>query len=142
MSDTFPDQRDDDEPLKLPSEKSFAVTIAVVFTVIGLLPLLHGGSARLWALAVAAAFLAAGFLTPALLRPLNRVWMRFGALLHRIVNPLILGLMFALIVTPVGLFLRLTGSKLLSPRPDPAATSYWIAREPPGPDADSVRNQF
>ncbi|MGA0530407.1 SxtJ family membrane protein [Hansschlegelia sp. KR7-227] len=142
MSDGFHERLDDSHEVKLPSERSFAITFAVVFALIGAFPLLHGGSVRLWALAVAAVFLAAGFLAPASLRRLNRLWMRFGLLLHRIVNPVMLGLMFGLIVVPMGLAVRLIKGPLLDRKPDPKAASYWILRDPPGPAPDSIRNQF
>ena len=131
---------DDRDP---PSLKSFGLTIAVVFTIIGLLPVLfrHAGP-RWWALAIAAAFLAVTFIAPNLLKPLNQIWFRIGLLLHKIVNPLVLGLMFVVVISPIALLLRLVGKRLIPLKPDASAASYWIKREPAGPAPESLRNQF
>lgn len=124
------------------SDRSFGIVFAVVFALIALFPLLHGGSIRLWALAIAAVFAALAFLWPKLLAPLNRLWFRFGLLLHKIVNPVVLGLMFFVIITPVAWITRLFGGKLLSLGYDKEAPSYWQRRTPPGPEPETIRNQF
>jgi hypothetical protein len=126
-----------------PSLRSFGLTFVFVFTLIGLWPLLrHGLPPRLWALAAAGAFLAVTFLAPQLLSPLNKVWFAFGMLLHRIVNPLVLGFMFLVLLTPLALAMRLFGKRFLPLTFDREAPSYWIRREPPGPEPQSIRNQF
>lgn len=142
MSGDLHEKLVDESETKPPSEKSFGVTFAVVFALIGLFPLIHGGSVRLWSLGIAAVFLALAFLAPAALAAPNRLWMRFGLLLHRIVNPIMLGLMFGLIVVPISLLIRLTGGKLLSRQWEPGAESYWIRRDPPGPEPETMRNQY
>lgn len=143
MAEGLPEHHaSDEDEVKPPSEKSFGLTFAAVFSIIALLPLVHGGPVRWWALAIAAAFLALAFAAPAILVRPNRLWMRVGLLLHKVMNPVILGIMFALIVIPIGVIARLFGGKLLSPALDPEAKTYWTFREPPGPDADSIRNQF
>lgn len=131
-----------EEDVRVGSNKSFGITFAVVFALIGLFPLLHGGHIRLWALAIGAIFAAIAFIRPALLAPLNKVWFRFGMLLHKIVNPLILGLMFFVIITPLALVIRLFGGKLMALDFDKSQSSYWVRRSPPGPEAQSIRNQF
>ena len=65
-----------------------------------------------------------------------------GLVLHKIVSPIALGILFFLVVTPTGLLMRLLGKDPLRLRFDRSADSYWIARTPPGPDADSLKNQF
>jgi hypothetical protein len=130
------------DDVKPPSERGFARVFAVVFLIIGLLPLWHGGALRLWSLAAAAIFLALGYLAPAVLRPLNTLWFKFGLLLHAIVNPIVLGAMFFLAVTPMALVMRISGKRFLNLSYDPSAKSYWIERSPPGPNAASVRRQF
>ena len=131
-----------EEEVRSGSDRSFGIVFAVVFALIALFPLLHGGSIRLWALAIAAVFAALAFLWPKLLAPLNRLWFRFGLLLHKIVNPVVLGLMFFIIITPVALITRLFGGKLLSLGYDKEAASYWQRRTPPGPEPETIRNQF
>ncbi len=130
------------EDVRGSSDRSFGIVFAVVFGVIGLLPLAFGGGARLWSLGVGAAFLLVALAMPSILAPLNRLWLRFGLLLHRIVSPLVLGIMFFLVITPMGLVMRAFGKDLLRLRFDKAAPSYWIARTPPGPPPDSLTEQF
>jgi hypothetical protein len=131
-----------DDDVRAGSDRSFGITFAVVFALIALFPLLHGGSVRLWALAVTAVFGGIALIRPSLLAPLNRLWFRFGMLLHKIVNPVVLGLMFFLIITPLAAVTRLFGGKLLTLGYDKSIPSYWHRRSPPGPEPDSVRNQF
>src|SRR5688500_7941722 len=80
--------------VKPPSERAFGLTMAVVFAVIGLWPLLRGAAPRWWAFAVAILLVVAALLRPQLLRPFNAVWARFGRVLERITNPLITGAVF------------------------------------------------
>ncbi|KAF0225567.1 MAG: hypothetical protein FD176_253 [Rhodospirillaceae bacterium] len=129
-------------PVQMGSERSFGIVFAVVFVLIGLWPLKAGGDLRLWALGLAVLFLVAAFVAPKLLKPLNLVWFKFGLLLHKIMTPLIMGLLFFLTVTPVGMLMRATGKDPMRLKRDPAATSYWISRDPPGPQPDSMKNQF
>jgi hypothetical protein len=124
------------------SNRSFGIVFAVVFAVIGLWPLVFGGTARLWSLLAGAAFLVAALAMPLVLAPLNRLWLRFGLLLHRIVSPLTLGIMFYLVITPMGLVMRALGKDLLRLKFDRAASTYWIERTPPGPPPESMKDQF
>lgn len=124
----------EEDDVRVGSNRSFGITFAVVFAIIGLFPLLHGGQIRLWALACAAIFAGIAFIWPSILAPLNRVWFRFGMLLHKIVNPVILGLMFFVIITPLALLIRLFGGKLIALDFDKSHASYWVRRAPPGPD--------
>lgn len=91
---------------------------------------------------VAAGFLAAALFHPGWLRSLNRLWFRFGMLLHAVVNPLIMALVFFVAVAPIGLLMRVLGKDPLRLKREPTAKSYWIERRPPGPEPDSLRNQF
>ncbi|HEX8359323.1 MAG TPA: SxtJ family membrane protein, partial [Longimicrobium sp.] len=114
---------------------------AAAFCVVALLPLVHGGGMRRWALGVAAIFLAAALLRPSILHPLNRVWMRIGLLLGMVANPIILAILFYLVLVPIGLLMRLVGSRPLKLGFDPEARSYWTQREP-GPPPDTMNRQF
>lgn len=127
--------------VKAGSERAFGIVLAAVFLLIALWPLLDGLGPRLWALAPAALFLAAAVFAPGTLAPLNRIWFRFGMLLHRIASPLVMALLFFLTVTPIALILRLAGKDQLRLKFDRAAKSYWIEREP-GPAPESMRHQF
>jgi predicted membrane metal-binding protein len=121
------------------SERSFGLLFAVVFGVIALYPLLSGGAIRVWAIAASVTFAVAALALPRILAPLNKVWMSIGKLMHRVVSPVILGLLYLVAVVPTGLVLRMKGADPLRLKRDAAAKSYWIARE----DAPaSFKNQF
>lgn len=124
------------------SDRSFGIVFAVVFALIGLLPLAFGHGVRVWALLVGAAFLLVAIVVPGMLAPLNRLWLRFGLLLHRIVSPLVLGIMFYLVITPMGLLMRALGKDLLRLKLERNLPSYWIERSPPGPPPESMKDQF
>ena len=131
-----------EDKVKGSSDRSFGLVFAAVFAIIGLIPLLGDGGVRVWSLAVAVVFLALALVRPVVLAPLNHLWTRFGLLLHRIVNPIIMGLLFYLVVTPTGLIIRMLGKDLLRLRFDPQAKSYWIERQPPGPAPETMKDQF
>ena len=124
------------------SDRTFGFVLAVVFLVIGLAPLAGGADVRIWASILAAVFLVLAIARPASLGPLNRVWTRFGLLLHKIMSPLVMGVIFYFSITPIGVFLRLIGKSTLGLRPDPEMETYWIERRPPGPPPETMRNQF
>ena len=131
-----------DEVIQGSSERSFGLVFAVVFAIIGLWPLTGDGPVRWWSLAIGLGFAGVAVVRPALLAPLNRLWFKFGLLLNRIVSPLVMGLLFYLVITPFALVMRALGKDLLRLKRDPVAESYWIAREPPGPAPETIKNQY
>ena len=133
---------DRDETVRGSSDRGFGLVFAAVFAAVGLWPLTGGGEARIWSLAVALAILIVALARPRLLAPFNRAWLAFGLLLHRIVNPVVMGLIFYLAVTPTALIMRARGKDPLNRRFDPNAASYWIERDPPGPDPQTMNQQF
>jgi hypothetical protein len=130
------------ETVKPSSNRTFGIVFAVFFALVAVLPALRGHAVRRWALPFSALFLLAALAAPKLLGPLNRAWTALGALLHAIVNPLILGVLFYLVFTPFGWVLRRMGKDFLRLRPAAGAQSYWIARQPPGPEPESMSRQF
>ena len=130
------------EDVRGSSNRGFGIVFAGVFALIGLLPVPYDGAVRWWAVALAGAILGAAFLAPRILSPFNHLWMRFGLLLHRTVNPLVMALLFFSTVTPIGLLMRALGKDPLRLKWDRAAASYWIVRTPPGPAPDTMKNQF
>lgn len=124
------------------SERAFGVVFAVVFVVVALWPLLNGAAPRWWALVVAAAFLAAGYLFPIVLKPLNILWFKIGMLMYKVVNPLTMAMLFVTTIIPIGMLMRAMGKDPLRLKLDPDASTYWIERDPPGPEPDSMKNQF
>jgi len=127
---------------KPPAERSFGLVFAGCFAAVGLLPLAKGHPARPWALAVAAGFLVAALALPRVLRPLNRAWFLFGELLHRVVAPIVTGIVFFLVLTPVAFVTRRFKKDLLHLRFDAAADSYWIVRQKGEAHDGSMSNQF
>ena len=132
------------DEVKAPSEKSFGVTVACVFGLLSALQFYRLGIA-VWPVVTSVAalgFLATAFAAPAVLRPLNLVWLKFGMLLHRIVNPIVMGLLFFGVFTPMGLIMRLFGADLLRLRTKTGATSHWILRADENLEKSSMTNQF
>ncbi len=127
---------------KVGSNRSFGVVFVVVFALIGLFPLVREEAIRIWALAVSAAFLLPTIVYPQALSPLNKLWFRFGMLLGRIINPLVMFIMYALVMVPVGLVLKLMRKDLLRLKLDARSPTYWNQRAPPGPTAESLKDQF
>lgn len=131
----------DDTPL--PSERSFGLVFAAVFAVMGVWPLVRRWDhPRVWPLVAAAVFAILAVGAPRVLRPLNVAWFWIGLLLHKIVSPLVMGAVFFFCMAPIGLLMRALGKRPLALDRDPAAVSYWITRDPPGPKPDTLRNQF
>lgn len=124
------------------SDRSFGFVFAVVFAIIGAWPLLKSGTPRWWAFGIAAAFAVVAVVMPSLLAGANKLWMKFGLLLAKIVSPIALGILFYLVFTPIGLLMRMSGKDPMRLKADPNATTYWIEREPPGPPPQSMTNQF
>jgi hypothetical protein len=93
-----------------------------------------GHEPRWKALGLAIVFLTAAVAMPKVLRPLNYVWFRIGRLLHRVVSPLIMGAVFFLCILPIGMLMRMAGKDLLRLKWSATLNSYWIVREPLGPD--------
>jgi len=125
-----------------PSNRSVGLTFAVVFLLIGLLPLLRGQRAHVWGIALALTFAVVALIAPRLLGPLNRLWMRLGLLLHRIMSPIVLGIMFFAVIMPMGLVMRALRKDPLRLHFEPRADSYWVRRQPPGPQPKDLPEQF
>jgi hypothetical protein len=131
-----------EEEVRSSSDRTFGVVFTLFFLLVGLKPLMSHHDPRAWALALAGAFLLVSVARPRLLAPLNRLWLKLGLLLHRAINPIVMGMLFFAMVTPLGLILRFLGKDPLRLRPDPDAKGYWIERTPPGPAPESMKNQF
>ena len=124
------------------SDRSFALFFALAFLLVGIQPVLRGHNVRGWALALSAAFVVTAFTIPFILAPINRLWTRFGMLLHGIISPWALAILYLVAIMPVGLIMQLFRKDPLRLRLDKNATSYWIVRSPPGPDPESLKNQY
>ncbi len=124
----FHEQLTPADAIRPPSDRSFGLTMAAAFFVIAGLRFARGhGDAWFW-LAPCAAFALAALTAPHMLAPLNRLWLKLGILLHHLVTPVILALLFYGVVMPTGLVLRLLGKRPLRLRREPDAATYWVAR--------------
>jgi hypothetical protein len=130
------------EPVATSSDRSFGLVFAAFFAVWTLHNWWRGGRGWPIELAIAAVFLVAALLRPKLLQWPNWAWSKLGLLLGAIVTPIVMALLFFLVITPIGLLMRLTGKDPLRLRGPRRADSYWIVREPPGPNGESMSEQF
>lgn len=124
-----------------PSDRSFGLTVGCALLLIWAAGLLGGRASGPWLVAVGVGFIALSLATPRWLAPLNKLWLKFGLLLHRIVTPVVLAFLFYLVFAPTGLLLRALGGRPLRLRREPQLPSYWIARASTAPP-DSMRRQF
>ena len=124
------------------SDRSFGLTFAGFFAILAGLSWWRAGERWPYWLGAAAAFALVALVVPKLLAPFNKAWTKLGLLLFKVVNPVVMFLLFATTIVPFGLIRRALGKDSLRLRFDPDAPSYWIPREPPGPAPESMKNQF
>ena len=130
-----------EEHVKAGTDRGFGLVFAGFFAILSAISWWRDGTSWHFLLPIAAAFLVVAYTFPALLGPLNRLWLKFGLLLYKVMNPLILGLLFFITIMPIGLVMRLFGKDFLRLKLDREASTYWIERKPPGPPPQSMRNQ-
>ena len=123
---------------KVNSNRGFGIVFFVVFLLISFWPSIEGQSLRIWALTVSLIFLVLGLLNSKLLSPFNLIWVKFGEVLGRIIAPIAMGVVYFIIITPIGLFMRLIGKDLLRTKFS-KNKSYWIKREQ---NIGSMKRQF
>ena len=121
------------------SNKSFGIVFFIVFVLIAIYPLINQGEVRIWSLIISFLFLFLGLLNSKILTPLNKLWFRFGLFLGKIISPIIMGVIFFLVVTPIGLLMRFFGKDVLNLKLNKKKSSYWI--EKVGPKS-KMKNQF
>jgi len=115
--------------MKKSSEKSFGILFFIVFAIIGLYPLLSFNFVRVWALVIALIFLFLGLTKPSVLKPLNTGWIKLGEILGKIIAPIVMLLIFFIVITPIGLMLRLFGKDILGLKFSEKVKTYWITRD-------------
>lgn len=128
--------------IKEAGDRSFGTVFTVFFAVVAVWPVIRHRPILWWALPVSGGFLLVTLVQPSLLHPLNWVWTRLAVLLNGVVTPLIMGLLFFGVFTPMAVLFRLQGKDSLRLRRDPDARSYWLDRHPPGPPPESMAHQF
>ena len=115
--------------VKISSNRSFGLLFFIVFLAISLWPLKSQEDLRLWAFVLALIFFVLGILNSKFLTPLNKLWMKFGIFLGSIISPFVMGVVFFMVVTPVGLIMRFLGKDLLRINKSKFVSTYWISRE-------------
>ena len=126
------------DDIKIGSNRSFGIVFFVVFLIIATYPLINGDELRLWSLIISIIFLFLGLVNSKILNPLNKLWFKFGIFLGKIISPLVMGIIFFLVVTPIGLLMRLLNKDLLNLRFN-NNSSYWIEKTEP---KSKMKNQF
>ena len=126
------------DDVKIGSNRSFGIVFFVVFALIALYPLINNGEIRTWSVIISLIFLILGLLNSIILTPLNKLWFKFGIFLGKVISPLIMGIIFFLVVTPIGLIMRLLGKDVLNLKYN-TNKSYWIEKNGP---KSKMKNQF
>ena len=126
------------DEIKISSNRSFGIVFFIVFLLIALYPLLKGNDLRIWSLIISFIFLGLGLINSKILTPLNRLWFKFGLLLGKFISPLIMGIIFFVVVTPIGIIMRLLNKDLLGLKYNKKET-YWIDKTGP---KSKMKNQF
>jgi hypothetical protein len=124
------------------SDRTFGIVFCIVFLIIGLWPILNLMDPHIWALAISITLLAISVFQPKLLGAFNILWYKFGLLLHKIMNPLLLGLIFFSTFVPIGLLMRLLGKRPLPIGFSKSKDSYWIERKQSELDPETMKRQF
>lgn len=125
-----------------PSERSFGFVFATVFAIIGIVKITSDATFRnsyLW-LAIGALLVAISLINPRLLAPFNFIWFKFGLLLHKIVNPIVMGTLFYVVISPIGIVMNFLRKDILKLKIDKNLNSYWINRDQK--ELSTLKNQF
>ena len=115
------------DDIKIGSNRSFGIVFFLVFLLIGSYPLFKGGDLKIIPLLIAIIFLILGVINSKLLTPLNKFWFKFGLLLGQVISPIVMGVIFFLVVTPIGYLMRLFGKDILRLKKT-NDNSYWVKR--------------
>tara|TARA_B100000073_G_scaffold273971_1_gene233833 strand:- start:179 stop:571 length:393 start_codon:yes stop_codon:yes gene_type:complete len=115
--------------IKTGSNKSFGIVFFVIFIIIALWPLLKDENIRVWSIIVSITFLTLGLLNSKILTPLNKLWMRLGILLGAIVSPIVMGVVYFGVITPIGLIMKLFGKDVLNLKIDTNKNTYWTLKK-------------
>ncbi len=127
------------DEIKIGSNRSFGIVFFIVFLIISIYPLTNDEGIRYWSLFISFIFLILGFFNSKILTPLNKIWFRFGILLGKLISPFIMGVIFFLVVTPIGLIMKIIKKDLLNLKFRKDKETYWIEKTEP---KSKMKNQF
>ncbi len=125
--------------IRIGSNRNFGLLFFVVFLILGLFPLLTNEPVRAWAVILSLFFLILALFKSKLLSPLNKLWFKFGIALGSIIAPIVMLFIFFIVITPIGLLLRVLGKDLLNKKYNNKINTYWINRNMP---LGSMKRQF
>ena len=126
------------DDIKISSNRNFGIVFFIVFLLIALYPLIYSEEIRIWSILISLIFLILGLINSKILSPLNKLWFKFGILLGKIISPLVMGIIFFLVVTPIGILMKILKKDLLSLKYN-KNKSYWIEKSGP---KSKMKNQF
>ena len=126
------------DDIKISSNRSFGIVFFIVFILIAFYPLINQEEIRIWSVLISLLFLILGIINSKILTPLNKVWFKFGIFLGKIISPIVMGLIFFLVVTPIAFLMRMLKKDLLNLKFS-KNNSYWIEKTDP---KSSMKNQF
>jgi len=126
------------DDIKISSNRSFGVVFFIVFLLIAIYPLINQGEIRIWSVLISLLFLILGIVNSKILTPLNKVWFKFGIFLGKIISPVVMGIIFFLVVTPIAFLMRMLKKDLLNLKLN-KNSSYWIEKTDP---KSTMKNQF
>ena len=124
--------------IKISSNRNFGIVFFVVFLVVAIYPLINSNEIRIWSLILSLLFLILGLINSKILTPLNKLWFKFGIFLGKIISPLVMGIIFFFVVTPIGFIMRLLSKDILNLKYN-NENSYWIKKTGP---ISKMKNQF
>ena len=123
--------------IKRKNNITFGILFFIFFLIIGLCPLISNEPIRIWSIIVSLVFLTVTIIKPNLFTFLNKLWIKFGILLGKIISPIVMGLVFFFVVTPIGIFVKVLKKDVMGLKR--GASSYWITRED---KIQSMKKQF
>ena len=126
------------DDIKIGSNRSFGIVFFIVFLLIAIYPLINNEGLRIWSIIIAIFFLILGLINSKVLTPFNKLWFKFGLLLGKIISPIIMGVIFFLVVTPIAFIMRIIGKDLLNLKFN-KNKSYWIEKTG---HKSKMKNQF
>tara|TARA_Y100000590_G_scaffold467836_1_gene648186 strand:+ start:160 stop:549 length:390 start_codon:yes stop_codon:yes gene_type:complete len=125
--------------LKISSNRSFGLVFSIFFLILALWPLINNNPINIWLIIVSLIFLILGLMNSKILYPLNKLWFKFGIALGAIVAPVVMGIIFFILITPIGILMKIMGKDLLNSKYNKNINSYWIKRDK---SVGSMKKQF
>ena len=125
--------------IKMSSNRNFGLVFFILFLILGFWPIINGGEIKIWLVVISLIFLVLGMMKSKLLTPLNKLWFKFGMILGAIVAPVVMGAVFFLVVTPIGIVMKTMGKDLINKKYNKKKETYWITRRT---SIGSMKRQF